>query len=62
MRGWSTYELSRRSGVSQSTIWRIEIGERHPSARTLAKLAGALGFDELGGLLSPWVGDVEDTA
>lgn len=55
LRGWSTYELARRSGVAQSTVYRIESGERHPSAKTLAKIANALGFDELEGLLGPWV-------
>ena len=57
LRGWSTYELARRAGIAQSTIQRIETGERRPSARTLAKIANALGFGELGQLLEPWVGD-----
>ena len=57
LRGWSTYELAARSGVAQSTIFRIEIGERHPSAKTLARIARALGLDELEALLEPWVED-----
>jgi len=39
-------ELSAKSGVSQSHIGRIERGDRFPSARTLQKIAGPLGFDE----------------
>lgn len=55
LRGWSTYSLAHRAGVAQSTIYRIESGERHPSAKTLAKIAKALDLDELDGLLAPWV-------
>ena len=40
------YELSAKSGVSQSHLSRIERGDRFPSARTLQKIASPLGFDE----------------
>ena len=40
------YELSAKSGVSQSHLSRIERGDRFPSARTLQKIASLLGFDE----------------
>jgi len=36
-------ELSRLSGVSQASIHYIESGENSPTAKTLAKLADALG-------------------
>lgn len=36
-------EPSRLSGVSQSSIHYIESGENSPTAKTLAKLAAALG-------------------
>lgn len=38
------YELSAKSGVSQSHIARIEKGERFPSAHVLQKIAEPLGF------------------
>ena len=42
-RGWSQYELARRSGVSQSAIAKIEGGTRpRPSGDILHKLAAAL--------------------
>lgn len=55
IRGWTAEELGRRAGVAQSTIARIELRNHHPSARTLAKLATALGLEELETLLEPWV-------
>ena len=55
LRGWSTYTLAEKAGVSQSTVFRIETGERKPSAYTLVKIANALGLDELEELLVPWV-------
>lgn len=36
-------ELARLSGVSQSSIHYIESGKNSPTAKTLAKLAAALG-------------------
>ncbi len=41
-RGLSQAELSRRSGVQQSEISRIEHGRGNPTYQTLAALAGAL--------------------
>ncbi|MHB8618713.1 MAG: helix-turn-helix domain-containing protein [Chloroflexota bacterium] len=41
----SQRELADRSGVSQTTIVKIESGERHPHPGTLRKLAAALGVD-----------------
>ncbi len=49
------FELSTRSGVSQSHLGRVERGERFPSAHVLRKIAKPLGFDEdelLAGFLS----------
>jgi len=42
----SQAELSRRAGVSHSLIFRLEKGDRSPSARTLRKLAKVLGISE----------------
>ena len=39
------YELSVKSGVSQSHIGRIERGERFPSAHVLRRIAEPLGFE-----------------
>lgn len=58
----SLKELAGASGVSPSHIWRIENGERFPSARLLLKLAKPLGFDSsellvIAGYLSHQPGD-----
>lgn len=43
-RGWSQMELSKVSGVLQSTISEIENGIRkNPTFKTISKLAKALG-------------------
>jgi transcriptional regulator with XRE-family HTH domain len=39
----SLRELEERSGVSHSTIWRIEDGRQGAHPRTVRKLAAALG-------------------
>lgn len=44
-KGFSQNELSKRSGVTQSNISRIESGEHSPKIGTLQKLAIALGID-----------------
>jgi len=42
-RGWSRAELARRSGLDQSTVWRLEARSRNnPEATTLRALARAL--------------------
>ncbi len=51
-------ELADMSGVSSSHVFRVERGERFPSASTLQKIAKPLGFEEselfsLAGYLSP---------
>jgi len=43
-RGWSQHELSRRSGVSNVKICRIEAGQRTITLDTAQKLAKALDF------------------
>lgn len=40
-RGWTQSELSRRSGVSQATLSRVEKGTQEPRPLTLTKLADA---------------------
>lgn len=42
-RGWSLDELSRRSGVSRSTLSRLERGELSPTAALLGKLCTVYG-------------------
>jgi transcriptional regulator with XRE-family HTH domain len=41
----SLRELEERSGVSYNTIWRIEDGRQGAHARTVRKLAEALGVE-----------------
>lgn len=43
--GLSQRELSRRSGVAQSAIARIELGQQIPRADTLERLVAACGFE-----------------
>lgn len=42
-RGWSLDELSRRSGVSRSTLSRLERGELSPTAAQLGRLCTVYG-------------------
>ena len=42
-RGWSTSELSARSGVSRAMVARVEGGAVQPTAALLGRLAGAFG-------------------
>jgi transcriptional regulator with XRE-family HTH domain len=44
-KGWGQKELAFHAHLSQSVISEIETGKRSPSARTLQKLAGALGVE-----------------
>lgn len=37
--------LSDKSGVAASTICEIESGKKNPTAATINKLCGALGYD-----------------
>ena len=41
-KGWSTWQLARRSGVSQSHIVRIENRDTSPTVSCLCRLADAL--------------------
>ena len=45
--GLTLRPLSELAGVSASYLWRIENGERRPSASVLCRLAKPLGFTEL---------------
>lgn len=42
-KGWTQYKLSRESDLAQSMLTNIETGKRTPHARSLIKLANALG-------------------
>jgi transcriptional regulator with XRE-family HTH domain len=44
-KGWGQKELAFHAHLAQSVISEIETGKRSPSARTLQKLAGALGVE-----------------
>lgn len=44
-RGWSQSDLSRASGIVRPAISNYEAGKREPSARVVATLATALGFE-----------------
>lgn len=44
-RGWSCVELSKRSGVTDRTIQRIEANEVLATPSTAHKLAAAFGID-----------------
>jgi len=56
----SQHELSRKSGVSQSTITRIEAGKIIPNIVTVTKLHDVLGFfipsmnDAIHNTADPW--------
>lgn len=45
--GLTIAELSKAVGIHPSELYRIEKGQRFPSARTLKKLAKPLGFSEV---------------
>lgn len=58
-------DLATKSGVSISSVYRIENGERYPSGRFLGKLAKPLGFKAedlltLAGYLTPLSEKAED--
>lgn len=48
-KNWSLDELCRRSGVSRSNLWAIEVQGRSPTVEIARKIANALGvtLDEL---------------
>jgi len=43
-RGWSQADLSRASGLTPSTISRLECGHEQPLEQTVRRLAEALDF------------------
>jgi len=45
-RGLGLYNTAIAAGISPSYLWRIEAGERHPSARFLHKVAKVLDCNE----------------
>jgi transcriptional regulator with XRE-family HTH domain len=44
-RDWSQEDLAREAGVSPTTVAKLETGRRATRARTLYKIATALGVD-----------------
>jgi transcriptional regulator with XRE-family HTH domain len=53
-RGMSLRETARRARIDPAHLSRVERGERQPSIDALARLAEALGLDELAKLLAPY--------
>ena len=54
-RGLSLAEAARRANLDVSYLWRIEVGDRMPSLRLLARLAEVYGDERLGRQLDPYV-------
>ncbi len=44
LRGWNKTQLAEASGIAKSQISRYELGREIPSARTLERLAAAVGL------------------
>ena len=44
-KGKTRSQLSKDSGVNETTIWKVETGKCDPSVATLEKLANALGVN-----------------
>ncbi len=44
---WGMAELQRQAGLAGTTIYKIKIGQHKASARTVGKLARALGCDPM---------------
>ncbi|WP_320066708.1 helix-turn-helix transcriptional regulator [Micromonospora sp. RTGN7] len=44
-RGWTDDELRNRSGVARTTVDRLQVGRRPPTARVVNALADALDID-----------------
>jgi transcriptional regulator with XRE-family HTH domain len=42
--GWSRSDLARRTGLSESTLYRIESGQARPKPASISRLAGAFGL------------------
>lgn len=42
---WGVAELQRKAGLANMTLYKIRKGENRASARTIGKLARALGCD-----------------
>ncbi|MEU8329848.1 helix-turn-helix transcriptional regulator [Micromonospora sp. NPDC048839] len=45
-RGWTDDELRDQSGIARTTVDRLQVGKRPPTARTVNALSRALGIDE----------------
>lgn len=58
-RGLSLAEAARRAEMDVSYLWRIEVGERMPSLRMLARLAEVYGDERLGRQLEPYVRGID---
>jgi len=55
-KGWSMYELARRSGLRQQSLWNLETGTRQPRLSTAVKVARAFEVS----LLDMVPADIED--
>ena len=42
-RGLSTYQLAEMCGLSQTHVWRVEVGKYSTGIDVIAKIANALG-------------------
>lgn len=60
IRGWTTNRLANNSGLSQSFLWSVELGEKGISVENLQLLCETLGVTMKQFFDLPGEGDTED--
>lgn len=56
-RGLTQTQVARTAGLTVSQVSQLETADRPPNARTLYKVASAVGLDDLAAALRPYLGD-----